>query len=493
MGIVQRQTIKNNIVSLLAVAVAAVASIRIYPEDEALQGYMGSVAAYALLLVPLVSLGSTTVMVRFLPVVEGERMRAAGQLFTRSALTITAVLALLCGLNFLIGDWLIGWFVDLDDPEGIIAHHRWAILGVLAALSYSGLLTTHLINFKRIAVPVIFNNLLLKLGAPALFLLIFTESLGREWLDPGLVLLYGLVTVGLLTYALSLGVLRPAWGRLRLQNTDLREVYRLALYSVLGAVGSRLTIYIDMITVGEVRGVSEAGIYSLAAFVVGVIILPYTAVNSITSPIVAAAWERRDFKELGFLYRESSLVLFAAGGLIYAGALVCMPHVYGWTDNLGKYAIGYSAVILLGAAKLFDLLTSINGNLIAMTAYYRWNVFFILFLGLLNVALNALFLIVLDFGIAGAALATMISSVLYNILKVALIWWKMGLQPLTGKHALVFICLLGCALLAWLVPVPGNDVLAVGVRGGVLVALFAMILYIWPIVPRIHGFMRDRI
>jgi O-antigen/teichoic acid export membrane protein len=493
MGIIQRQAIKNNIVSVLAVAVGVVSTLVVYPNDKALQGYIVAIASWALLLVPFVSLGTTAVMVRFLPSLEGDRVDAAGQLFTRAAAAMTAALVLLALVNGLAGDAIIRWLQSWGVANGVLAENRWTILGVLAALSYGGLLTTHLVNFRRIALPVVFNNLLVKLATPSLFLLIFYQLADREWLNPGIVAVYTLALLGLIAYAAYLGVLRFRWGKLRLKGVTTEDLYRLAAYSVFGAIGGRLSIYIDAITVNDVLGESETGIYAFSAFVVSVIVIPNMAINAITSPIVAEAWKEKDIPQLGFLYRETSLVLFALGGLIYAGALICLPHVYEWTDNLGGYQTGYFVVLFLGAAKLFDLLTSINGNLIGMTDYYRWNVVFIMVLGLLNVVLNYTFIAVWGMGITGAAIATMLASVLYNVLKVVLIQWKMGLQPLATGHLYIVLALCVFALCAWFVPVPANPFLSVLVRGSVLTLPFLAFLRYTNSVPPVRRLLKERI
>jgi len=248
---------------------------------------------------------------------------------------------------------------------------------------------------------------------------------------------------------------------------------------------------VDTLTVDDVLGGDETGIYAFSAFVVGVIVIPNMAINAITSPIVAAAWKEKDIPQLGFLYRETSLVLFTLGGLIYAGALICLPYVYEWTDNLGGYKTGYYVVLFLGAAKLFDLLTSINGNLIGMTDYYRWNVVFVMILGLLNVVLNYTFIAVLEMGITGAAIATMLASVLYNMLKVVLIQWKMGLQPLVIGHIYTALALCLIALCAWIVPAPTNPFLAVLVKGSVLTLPFLTFLRYTNSVPPVRRLLQE--
>ena len=466
MGVIQRQTIKNNVVSLLGVAIGAVSQLLVYPLDVQLKGHLDGIVSFATLLVPLVLLGTPAVMVRYLPYLRGEdTVGNAGQLLSRSLLVSTLALAGVALLNLLLGD-------RLAVGQGVLGQSRWAIIGVAAALVYAGILTSHLVNFQRIALPVVFNNLLIKVGAPLLVLAAVYGYLSTAAVDGWLVVLYGLAALGLLLYAWRLGTLRLGWGRLRLDGVRVRQLYGLALFSVFGALGSRLSAQLDTVSINTLLGDVDTGIYAIAKYVMNVIIIPTVAINAITSPIVARAWRERDMAHLGFLYRETAQVLYAVGGLIYVGAVVCLPYVYGLTEGLEAYRIGYASVLFLGGAQLFDLMTSINGNLIGMTDYYRWNVALVLVLGVINIVLNYLFIAVLGYGMTGAALATLVSLLLYNLLKVAFVYWKMRLQPLTPSILYTTLALVGCGLLGWMFPLEARMSLQILIRGGIICVLF---------------------
>ena len=470
MGVIQRQAIKNNVVSLLGVAIGAVSQLLIYPLDVELKGHLDGIASFAILLAPVLMLGMPTVMVRYLPYLRGRDETAnAGQLLARSLAVATGALAVLCLGNVLLGDYFgVG--------QGVLADGRWAIIGVAAALVYAGIFTSHLLNFHRIAIPVVFNNLLIKVGAPLLVLAVVYGILSARAADGGFVILYWLAVVGLVGYALRLGALRMGWGRLQLDGVTVRDLYGLATFSVFGALGSRLAGQLDTVSINTLLGDVDTGVYAIAKYVMNVIIIPTVAINSITSPIVARAWRERDMAHLGYLYQESARVLYAIGGLIFVGAVVCMPYVYGLTPQLEIYRIGYASVLFLGGAQLFDLVTSINGNLIGMTDYYRWNVGLVLVLGALNVFLNYLFIAVLGYGITGAALSTLVSLLLYNALRAGFVYWKMRLQPLTPSLLYTTLVLAGAGLAAWYLPLEARTSVQVIVRGGLLCLLFFLYL-----------------
>jgi O-antigen/teichoic acid export membrane protein len=81
----------------------------------------------------------------------------------------------------------------------------------------------------------------------------------------------------------------------------------------------------------------------------------------------------------------------------------------------------------LGIAKLIDGLTGINTHILLYSSYYKYNLLFLVFLGMLNVFLNIV--LIKQYDIAGAAIATLISLTLYNIAKFLFIKVKLGFSP----------------------------------------------------------------
>ncbi len=470
MGLVQRQVLKNNLIAFVGVGVGALSNVWVYPLDPAARGYIDGVLSVALLLVPLLLLGTETVTLRYFSYLEGPDDRSrAGQLLTRSLVVVSLAVLVLAATNLLFGGALNDLFA-----RGALRTSRWQIIGCTAALAYAGVLTAHLINFRRIAVPVFFNNLLIKLLVPAIF--VYAIYYGAQVTDLGwlLVGVYVLAGVGLLAYAISLGTVKLLWGRLKLPDRQRKQIYSLALFSIFSTIGSRLSVHIDTVSINVLLGDFDTGIYTLAKFTVGVILLPSAAVNSITAPIVADAWRRNDLASLEVLYRQSSTVLYAFGGVILVGTLVCLPYLYELTPSLGRYRAGYLAVLLLGTAQLVDLLTGINGNLIAMTDYFRWNVAFILFLGLVNAVMNYVFIAGFGMGFTGAAVATAISLIVYNLVKLGFVWWKLGLHPFSMSTLYTTGVIVGVGAAAYLLPELRAPTLNILLKGGVVLVLFLL-------------------
>lgn len=493
MGIIQRQTLKNNLLAYGAVAVGAFAQLKIYPEDLELKGHADGLLKIALLLFPLFTFGMSMVMVRFLPYLEGEMERAMGQLLSRGLVVVTIGLAALAAFNYLFGDWIINSLLASDWKVGKLEHYRWQILGLTAAMVYTSIITAHLTNYKRIAIPVLFNNLLLKIGLIIIFLLAINSYFSLQSFTTMLVVLYFLAAFGLIAYATYLGIFRLRWGRLTMQDKSRRDMISLAVFGIFGSVGSVLATHLDTIFINTLISDQQTGVYSFAIFTTMVIGIPYKAVNSIASPIVADRWKHGDVDQLGFLYRESATVLYAAGGLIFTGAVVCLPYLYQLTEKTGQLSVGYVAVLLLGAGQLFDQLTSINSSLVSFTDYYRWNIVFLLVMGAMNAVLNYYFIAVVGLGLTGAALATMLSLCLYNLAKGIFIYWKMGLQPLSLNQLYTSLVLTASGLLAWFAPGPTGVIPNILLRGSLIVLFFLLYLRYTNGVPPIRRMLKGGI
>ena len=479
MGIIKRQAIKNNLIAFVGVGIGLVSRFIIYPQDKALGGYSDAIIGAALLLVPFIRFGSTIVMVRFLPYLEtGDKKTGANQLLARGLAVMTTGLITVALANWLGEDWLNRMF-----PRGVLHDSRWVILGVTAALVYAEALTSHLVNFNRIAVPVIFNNILIKVGVPVIFLLVISGIFNVGNYGLLLIGVYALAVVGLLVYAYGLGVLKGIWGKLALSEKQKRQMYIVTLFSVFGEIGARLSVYIDTLSINTYLGNVDTNVYTLAKFVVGVIVIPSAAITAITAPIVTKAWREKDMDHLRFLYRESSMVLYVIGATILTGAVVCLPVLYDLIPKFDAYRAGYLCVLLLGCGQLLDLMTSINGSLIGMTDYFRWNIVFVLSLGVLNGILNYVFIEILGYGITGAAVATALSLALYNGAKVGLVYWKMRMHPFSMSLLYSTLVMLLAGGAAFSLPDFSSDYVNLFLRGSVVVVIFILYLRFTSAVP----------
>jgi O-antigen/teichoic acid export membrane protein len=495
MGVIQRQVFKNNIVALISIGVGAISQIYIYTLDLETKGYADALLKWARLLSPFFLLGTASVMIRFLPYIEKPKEVAAASLFTRALLVVTMALAVPTIGLLLFGKAPLEWLDEHWVSLGYLAEQPWPILGLLACFCYALVLTTNLVNYHRIAVPVLFNSLLPKLGLPLLILMVVYLNFNRFDFTVGLVVLYFLTILGLYIYTVVLKKHSMTLAPLGLSRPLRKQLYALAGFSILGSIGTVFSTHIDVVFVNTYLGDKPTAVYGFAVFASAIMFIPNQAINSITGPIVAEAWKERKLDKISYLYRESAKVLFAVGGYIYVGGLLCMPFLFELTPKTGELRGAFLVFVLLGGAQLVDLLTSINGTIISNSDYFRWNMVFVVVLGVFNLGLNYLFVVSYDLGIMGAALATLVSLLVYNFLKVMFVQYRFKTNPFSGSLLFSAAALLLIYLIVDLVPPlslasPIFDIL---LRGGLTTLLFFAYVRYTNGVPQLKQFLKTGI
>jgi peptidoglycan biosynthesis protein MviN/MurJ (putative lipid II flippase) len=96
--------------------------------------------------------------------------------------------------------------------------------------------------------------------------------------------------------------------------------------------------------------------------------------------------------------------------------------------------------LFLGLAKLVDMIAGINGIIINNSKYYKIDVFFSMLLAVLAVSSNFIFIQL--YGTEGSALASLLSFLIYNLLKMWFLKSKLQLFPFK-RNTLIAIALLG--------------------------------------------------
>jgi len=127
-------------------------------------------------------------------------------------------------------------------------------------------------------------------------------------------------------------------------------------------------------------------------------------------------------------------------------------------------------IITIGAAKLFDMATGINGGIIMNSKYYRFDLYTNILLVILTVITN--YLLIPPFGILGAAIATAFSIFVYNSIKMIFVWIKFSMQPFQWTAPVVLLIAAVCLMLSFELPYLFNFYLDVTLRSLLITVVF---------------------
>lgn len=445
MGIIARQSAKSSIVSLSSSLIGVLATLFIYTLDLDAYGFSQILLAASILLAPFASLGLSGTVIRFYP--EYGKTEAGRASFLSFLLVGTSVGSFL----LVVGYYFLGVPIlrELSAPDNdfeFYITYAAPILWLTVLQLFAGIVETYTMNFHRITVQTLATALLPKFILPGIILL----HLHYEWsymqLSVALILMRVAVLVLLLLYLYRIGELRltSRIGRVT-RSAAFRRLMHYSAYGIIGAIGGKIALQIDTVSLGAYVTNEKVGVYQIIVFAASVITIPYYALTRISSPILTQAIEAGNFVEVKAIYQRSSLLLGFIGIVVFTGIAVSLEDIFVVTGQEAAFTGGLTAFMFVGLSKLFDLIGSVNGQIISFSHLYRYNPVLIVVLALMNIALNTYFIAYLEWGIVGAAAATMLSLGLFNGIKTAIIYFKLGIQPLLPE--LIWPVLMACVLI----------------------------------------------
>lgn len=466
MGVIKRQGIKQSIVNYAGVLLAAFSTIFIYSQDTELYGAARFIIDTAFILSPFILLGASSVSIKYFPIFKDEARKHNGLLGLLGIQVLVGALIVL-GLLFLFKDRLLEMYND--KPELYTKQfYKIAILALVVALF--NLLYSYSTNFKRIVVPSIFTNLI-KVSLPVLILLYLFKYISFAFLANGILGTYIVALVGMLLYISYLGQLfiKPSFDLMTKSMT--KQMSTFAMFSLLSGMGSMLAFRIDSFMVSTLIDLQNNGVYNIALFIGNAIAIPTAAIIQITSPIVAESINNKDYGHLKFLYSKSSLNLLIFGVLLFALVMSSIIDLFQLMPGENfDIRNGYYIVLTIGLAKLVDMATSINSQIIIYSKYFRFNVVAILLMAVMNIILNLV--LIPKFQVIGAAMATFLSITLYNLIKLLFIYVKFKIQPFS--KATLSVLLIGALAFGagLLVPSTGIPLLNIVLKSLVIAAVY---------------------
>jgi O-antigen/teichoic acid export membrane protein len=250
-----------------------------------------------------------------------------------------------------------------------------------------------------------------------------------------------------------------------------RKMVSFCLFVYSAGIVNTISQVIDTIVVASIGGADKAGIFSLAQLMTSVIQAPQRAIVAASIPHLSRAWKEDNHQLLQKIYQRSSLnQLIFATGLFILIALNYREAIH--TFKLREeYLLGFNAFILLGVARIVDMGTGLNAQIIGTSNYWRFELTSGIILLILMLPLTILF--TRQYGILGPAIATLISITIFNIIRLFFLWKKFRLFPFTSHSLYTLLAATGCFAISYYIFRNMNDF-----GGIVLRSLLFLVLYV---------------
>ncbi len=189
-------------------------------------------------------------------------------------------------------------------------------------------------------------------------------------------------------------------------------------------------------------GLGKAGIFALATVMTSIIQAPQRGIVSVSMPHLSRAWKEKNMGLLQKVYQRSSI-----NQLIFACGIFLLIWL-NFTDALltfglkPEYLAAGPVFFILGLSVIIDMGTGVNGQIIATSVFWRFEL--ISGIILIIIVLPLTYYLTINYGIVGPAYATLVSLTVYNIIRIIFLWKKFKLFPLTIQSLYTILLAAAC-------------------------------------------------
>lgn len=470
MGIIEKQTIKGSFFSYLGVAFGFVTVGLLWPrflEPEEI-GVINFLIAVSAILAHIGSLGINSVSVRLFPYFRNDKTRHNGFLSLALLFALTGTL-LIVAYFFFFKERIVQ---NNAEKSFLVANYVYFIVPfTIATLLFNLFDSLHKVMYNAV-IGLFVKDFLFRLLNLVLIVLyayfafsfsLFINVYFILFSIPALVLIISLSGAHQFNLKFNFAFI----------NKDLfKSLAGVSFFGLIGGMGTIAISNIDKIMINRFIDLEATGIYSIAFLFGTIITLPSRPLSKIATTIIAESWKKNDTGTIKTIYSKSCLNQFIFAGLIFLLVWLNIDLVFMIIPP--EYVAGKYVILFMSLAGVVEMATGLNGMIISTSKYYRYQSMFIFFLLFLVIITNYIF--IPRYGITGAAMASLLSTIIYNLIRAGFLYLKFRMQPFNYR----FLIVLAAIILSFLVGSYLQSLDNWFIRT-VLICLTVLILYLIPI------------
>lgn len=263
------------------------------------------------------------------------------------------------------------------------------------------------------------------------------------------------------------------FGLSKISRRLFRVITRFCSFVYSATIVFTLSAVFDSLVIASVldNGLEKAAIFILAQNLSSIIQAPQRGITAASISHIAQAWKDKNVALIEKIYQRSSINLLVFSLLLFVLITINYKQAIIVFGLKHEFLLGFGAFIFLGLARVVDLGTGVNGQIIGTSNFWRFELTSGVILLILTLPLS--YVLTKQIGIMGPPIAQFIAYSLYNAIRIGFLWKKFRLFPFTTKSVYAVV-LAGLVFIAsWLL---FNNVQ--GLTGLLVRSIFAMGLFI---------------
>ncbi len=450
MGIVARQSIKGTIATYIGVAVGIVTTFFI--QTKAFQpeqiGLIDILLQCSLLFGGLAQLGTNSSAMRYYPFFKDEEHRDHG--FFGWTLLVPLIGFTFFLLAFFLFKGTIVNFFTKDSEVGAELFAKYVIFVVPLAffMLYISVFETNSNLLLRIVLPKFIREVGLRVGTLTIYLLYFYKIIDFDGVIISFCILYGLATIINIVYLMSLQRVSFKIESKFISAQLKRDFLFYTLFMITAALAGNVIPMLSKFFVAAKTSFHLAGVFTIATNIAALVEMPYRSLGAISRPHISDAMAKQDIKTADALCKNVALHQFIAGSFVFFIVWINIDFLFDLLPNGEIYRLGKWAVLILSLSRLIYSTLGVITTALSYSKYYYYSLIFTILLTTMSIVLNSW--LVPKWDITGGALANVGSYLVYFVLLLAFIKWKIGVMPLSKKLIPVAAIVLALFALNWL-------------------------------------------
>ena len=497
MGIIQRQGIRNSIISYIGLALGAISLLIVQPhfltkEEIGLTRILFSFSALVATFMPL---GMGGITLKYFPNFRNREKGHHGYFGLMMILPLIGVV-IFSLILFLLRGYIISKY---SAQSKLFTDYFYYIFPLSFFLSFVNVFVAYSYSIFRTSVPTLINDVLVRIGSIILFTIYFLKWVTLSQFVFLYVGIYGGQFLILLIYLFIEDNITLKIDREHLSKQDVTGMYKYGLLMSVAALSALGLKYLDSVMLGlyqpkqaGLNALDVIGIYSIAAFVATIVETPINALDKIIVGNISDSWAKNNMANIKDVYFKSSKYLFLAGGLLFILVNLNLDSLFALMPDK-DFSLGKNVVLIISLGTLINMSTGCNDAILTTSNRYKYILY--LLVGLFIVALINYMIFIPLFGMIGAAMATTFSTFLYNASKFALIRRFFHLQPFSIFTLKILGVIVSTFIVCSFIPVILNPYVTIVVRSTAIVLCYGALTLALSIVPEFYQyvpFFKDR-
>ena len=477
MGLVAKQTFYNLLSIGLAFIIGALNTLYMFPNfmGSRFQGVVIALLAYSNLVQPFISFGLQHAVIKYYSSFKTKQEKDSLLVFTLWSPLLIIILILIY-----LSIFSSSIITDISSKEPLISTYAYVIILIAISTSYFEIF----FSWLRVHLVSVFGNFL-KEFYPRFLSFILLISYASNIIDFE-IFIYSLITGYYLRLLLiilySFRVYRPTL-TFKLPPSYLKILFYSFLIFLSGAASS-IILDIDKSMIASLITSDDVAFYSVALFIAAVIEAPGRAMFQIISPLVSKAINSDDKTYLTRLLKKSSNNLFLVSGMLFLLINLNLTDFYVFV-NQPMYAAAIGVVSLVSIGKLYSMSIGCLNNIISNSKFYPYIFWFSILSAVIAVILN--FILIPEYGILGAAYATLFVIIFINTLKLILISYGLKIHPYSIESIKILLIIIVVFFLVKEINLSYSSFLNLSIRSVLIIVLYSSLSHVFGLLSDINS------